>query len=258
MNLQSILDWSVALSQAAGEIAREYYQQSFLTHWKTDASPVTDADLAIERFLRQAIVKQYPEHDILGEEAGQTSTNSDYLWILDPIDGTRSFARGLPVFGIQMALCYLQKPILGVIHFPVLHETIYAADGLGCFWNGKTCRVSEIDEPTRSLIYVHERNLARERSPALNSWLQLFPVERNWGDCYSFVQVITGRAEFAIDPRMQVWDSAPLPVLVQEAGGVFLDWNGENTIWTGSAIVSNQRFVEQIRDIILHKINPVL
>lgn len=218
--------------------------------WKADNSPVTALDRRIEAQLRQALAEHFPTHGVLGEEAGGEIADCDYAWILDPIDGTRSFARGIPVFGIQLALTHRQRPILGVIHLPALGETLAAADGLGCRLNGELCRVSSMADPARALIHVHERQLARERSPALDAWLAGCQLERNWGDCYSFVLVASGRAEAALDPRMEVWDSAPLPVLLREAGGSFSDWQGLDTIWSGSVVTSNAALAGVLRDLL--------
>lgn len=241
--LQAYLDTALGLAREAGQQALHVFHQPELLKqrisWKADASPVTATDQALERYLRTELSQRYPEHGILGEEYGASQQQNDYLWILDPIDGTRSFARGIPVFGIQLALCYQRQPVLGVIALPALGETVAAAQGLGCRWNGRPCKVSDVAQPEQALVYVHERELARERCLPLGPWLTGCQLERNWGDCYSFVQVITGRAEAALDPRMQVWDSAPLPVLVQEAGGQFFDWQGNSSIWSGSVVVSN-------------------
>ncbi len=236
--LSRTLDFANTLTREAGEMAMKHFRHSKRVEYKADRSPVTLADREIEQFLRSEIERQFPEHQILGEEFDAKTSASDYTWILDPIDGTRSFAHGIPVFGIQMALVYKKKPVVGVIHLPALGEHIAAARGLGCRWNEETCRVSAQQQVERLLVHVHERELSRQTAPKLSPWLAQTENERNWGDCYSFILVATGRAEVAMDPRMQVWDTAPLPVLVEEAGGVFFDWQGENSIWTGSAVTT--------------------
>ncbi|PKL79830.1 MAG: histidinol phosphate phosphatase [Candidatus Melainabacteria bacterium HGW-Melainabacteria-1] len=237
--LADVLEQAESLARAAGAMAMQRFGRAQRVDWKPDASPVTESDLLIEAWLRQELSARFPQHGILGEESGGAQADAEYLWILDPIDGTRSYARGIPIFGIQLALAWHGKPILGVIHLPALGETVAAASGLGCRFNGEPCRVSEIRDPARALVMVHERDLARARSPALQSWLEQIQIERNWGDCYSFVLVATGRAEVALDPRMQVWDNGPLPVILREAGGHFSDWQGADTIWTGSAVTAN-------------------
>lgn len=256
--LQAALNFAAALGQQAGQLALDAFGGAQAVEWKPDDSPVTATDRAIERWLRARIAAQYPDHGILGEEAGGSAADTEYAWILDPIDGTRSFARGIPVFGVQLALVRAGRPILGVIHLPALGETVAAAEGLGCSFNGQPCRVSTIADPARALIHVHERELARARSPLLDSWLAGCQLERNWGDCYSFVLVATGRAEAALDPRMQVWDNGPLPVLVREAGGVFCDWQGQDSIWTGSAVACNAVLAPALLDHLQRRSGPML
>lgn len=260
--LAGCLNQALSWAESAGQLALERFQQPQQVDWKPDASPVTESDHLIENYLSEQITRAYPHHLILGEESALPAheliaRQAEYCWILDPIDGTRSYARGIPVFGIQLALCRQGVPILGLIHLPALRETVSAALGLGCQFNGQACRVSKRSQQ-EALVYVHERELARSRAPGLESWLQQVQLERNWGDCYSFVQVISGRAEAAMDPRMQVWDSAPLPILVQEAGGVFMDWCGQTTIWSGSALLCNAALAAPLRDIIQSANQPVL
>lgn len=242
------------LSREAGQMAMHYFRSDLRlqTEYKNDLSPVTQADREIELFLRKAIQKHYPEHGILGEEFGQESpvTPCDYQWILDPIDGTRSFAHGIPVFGIQLALTYKGTPILGVIHLPALQEHIAAAQDMGCFWNGEKARVSQQTQHKHVLAHIHERDLARSQAPPLAGWLAQIENERNWGDCYSFVLAATGRVEVAMDPRMQVWDSAPLPILMREAGGVFFDWQGQDSIWTGSVVCTTPHWASILRPLL--------
>jgi histidinol-phosphatase len=255
MELNKVFDFAQTIAREAGQMAMDYFRQPQLlrTAYKEDRSPVTVADRAIEDFLRQHIQRAFPDHDILGEEQGalagrqNSGQAADYLWILDPIDGTRSFAHGIPVFGVQVALIYRQQPIIGVIHLPALQEHVAAAEGLGCFWNGEKARVSTHAAVEHLLVHVHERDLARERAVALGPWLQQVEHERNWGDCYSFVLAATGRVELAMDPRMQIWDSAPLPVLMKEAGGVFFDWQGQDSIWTGSVVCTTPIWASKVR-----------
>lgn len=248
MHLSLLLNESRQLAREAGQLALQYFRQpaALQLQWKDDGSPVTAADRAVESFLREALQARWPEHGILGEEDGLQATASDWLWILDPIDGTRSFARGIPVFGVQLALCYRREPVLGVIDLPALGEQVAAAEGLGCFWNGERCRVSDERRLSHSLIQLHEQGLARQQLPALDALLASAQLERNWGDCYSFVLAATGRAEAALDPRMQVWDSAPLPVLIREAGGVFLSWRGGSSIWDHSVACMNTAMAERL------------
>lgn len=260
-DLQTILTLAEALAREAGQLALRHFgrrHDSSAVSWKSDASPVTQTDQAVEVFLRQGLSSHFPEHGLLGEEQGPERESAKLCWIIDPIDGTRSFARGIPIFGIQLALVYQGRPVLGVIDLPALGETVCAADGLGCYLNGERTQVSGISDPAQALIHVHERDLARGRSPRLGPWLEGVQLERNWGDCYSFILVATGRAEAALDPRMQVWDSAPLPVLLREAGGWFSDWEGNDSIWTGSVVTANALLAPRLLDLLQAADKPVL
>lgn len=247
--MKSILAEAEALSREAGKIAMHYFQQPLTIERKEDQSPVTEADREIELFLRQALSQRYPDHGILGEEWGEIRPESDWQWILDPIDGTRSFARGIPIFGIQLALAYRKKPILGVIHLPALGEHIAALEGHGCHWNGKPCFVSK-RSAQEAVVHAHEWDLINKQSPDLFQWLSQREHLRNWGDCYSFVLLATGRIEAALDPRMQIWDSAPLPVLIKEAGGIFMDWQEQDSIWSGQVIAGTPEIISQIKPIL--------
>ncbi|MGV3526356.1 MAG: inositol monophosphatase family protein [Candidatus Sericytochromatia bacterium] len=244
--LSSWLSHAVELAQKAGQMAlADFRRPDLAIRWKADHSPVTDTDQQIEAWLREQLQLRHPAHTILGEEEGG-ELGAEWTWVLDPIDGTRSFARGIPIFGVQLALLYQLEPVLGVIHLPALGETVAAAQGLGCRFNGQPCRVSQEGKLARALVHLHEQPLVQDRSPQLWDWLQGAQLQRNWGDCYSFVLVATGRAEAALDPRMQLWDSAPLPILLREAGGVFVDWAGQPTVHTGSAVAVNQALAPEL------------
>lgn len=251
--LKDTLAIAEEIALAAGQLAMQNFARRHRPEqvsWKGDDSPVTATDKAVEALLRQELRQAFPEQGLLGEEADSENAAADFCWILDPIDGTRSFTRGIPIFGIQLALAYQGRPILGLIHLPALGETVKAAEGLGCWLNGERCQVSEIDKPERAFVHIHERDLARSLAPRLGPWLDTVQIERNWGDCYSFILVATGRVEAALDPRMQVWDSAPLPVLVREAGGFFSDWEGRDSIWTGSVLTANAALAPRLLDLL--------
>src|SRR5262249_45017515 len=226
--LDEILDFAIGAAREAGKVTLDFFRTGVAVQSKPDQSPVTMADLRAEEKLRELIGSKYPDHDITGEEYGETARSSRYRWILDPIDGTQSFIRGVGMYGVLIGLEIDGQPVLGVANFPALGEIVYAARGLGCYWNGRPVRVSEIkslgdatllmtDVPS---LYQHGRGQAYQRlSRAVR-------FERTWGDCYGHILVATGRAEIMLDPVMNVWDCAPLLPILQEAGGTFTDWNG--------------------------------
>jgi len=251
--LDEMLDFAISAAREAGRITLEFFQTGLAVQTKKDSSPVTMADLRGEEKLRDLIGSKYPDHDITGEEFGETARNSPYRWILDPIDGTQSFVRGVGLYGVLIGLEFDGEPVLGVAHFPALNETVYAARNLGCHWNGRRARVSEVnrlgdaallmtDVPS---LYQHGRGEAYERLS------QTVRFQRSWGDCYGHMLVATGRAEIMLDPIMNVWDCAPLLPILQEAGGTFTDWNGVATIRGGNAFSTNGFLFDQVRDIIV-------
>ena len=252
-HLDEMLEFAIGAAREAGKITLEYFQTDLAIKTKSDQSPVTMADLRAEERLRQLIASRYPDHDITGEEYGETAQSSQYRWILDPIDGTQTFIRGVGMYGVLIGLELDGQSVLGVASFPALGEIVYAARGLGCYWNGRRVRVSEIKNLAQAALlmtdvpslYAHGRGRAYDR---LSGSVRL---ERTWGDCYGHILVATGRAEIMLDPVMNVWDSAPLLPILQEAGGTFTDWNGVPTIRGGNAISTNKFLFDQVREIIL-------
>jgi histidinol phosphatase-like enzyme (inositol monophosphatase family) len=251
-HLDEMLDFAIGAAREAGRITLEYFQTDLTVNTKSDRSPVTMADLRAEERLRQLIEASYPDHDVTGEEYGETTRSSEYRWILDPIDGTQSFIRGVAMYGVLVGLEQNGQPVLGVADFPALGETVYAARGLGCYSNGRRVRVSEVGDLAEAVLlmtdvpalYTHGRGQAYEQ---LSRTVRL---ERTWGDCYGHVLVATGRAEIMLDPVMNVWDCAPLLPIVQEAGGCFTDWNGVPTIRGGNALSTNKLLFDQVKRII--------
>src|SRR5918992_4317853 len=141
---RTMLDFAVDAAWQAGKITLEYFQTGTPVERKADASPVTLADRRAEEKLREGIQRTFPDHGILGEEFGEVAGRSPYRWVLDPLDGTRSFIQGVPLYGVMMGLEHQGQPVLGVVHFPALGETVYAAKGEGCYWNGRRARVSAV------------------------------------------------------------------------------------------------------------------
>ncbi|HEV7731459.1 MAG TPA: histidinol-phosphatase [Candidatus Binatia bacterium] len=209
------------------------------TEWKADTSPVTKADREAERLMRDLIGRAFPDHAILGEEEGETAGTAPYRWILDPLDGTRTFVRGVPLYGTLVGLEAHGEPVVGVVYMPALDEMVSAAHGLGCRWNGRICRVSSTTTLDDALLCVTDERMARARSGAFDRLAATVPLQRTWADCYAYVLVATGRAEIAMDPIMNVWDCAALLPIVEEAGGRFTDWKGTRTIHGNESVATN-------------------
>ena len=256
-HLDEMLDFAISAAQEAGRVTLEFFRSDLAVRTKGDRSPVTMADLKAEEKLRELISSRYPDHDITGEEYGETSKSSQYRWILDPIDGTQSFIRGVGMYGVLIGLELGGQPVLGVANFPALGELVYAARGLGCYWNGRRIRASEIADISEATLLMTDVPALYEygRGQAYRQLSGLVRLERTWGDCYGHILVATGRAEIMLDPVMNVWDCAPLLPILQEAGGTFTDWNGVATIRGGNALSTNGRLFDRVKEIILESTN---
>lgn len=249
--LKTELEFAVALARAAGEITLRYFGRRLNVETKADDSPVTVADRETETFLRAEITNRFPTDAILGEEFGEQSGTSGRRWIVDPIDGTFSFIRGVPLYGVLIGLEQAGEAHLGVAHVPALSETVYARRGGGCFWNGEPARVSNVTSLTNALV------LATDFGTCAAYGLGETAVEierrararRTWGDCYGHLLIATGRADVMLDPVLGIWDAAALLPILEEAGGTFTDWNGVPTINGGNGISTNRALLQEILQI---------
>ncbi|HEX8164101.1 MAG TPA: histidinol-phosphatase [Pyrinomonadaceae bacterium] len=250
--LQELTDFAVRLAREAGEITRGYFRGSFVAERKRDGSPVTVADREAEGHLRRAISAAFPDDAIHGEEEGEREGASDRRWIIDPIDGTYSFVRGVPLFGVLIGLEIGGEVALGVVNLPALHELIHAARGLGCFLNGEPARVSAARSLDEALLLSTDFGTCERYGfgAAAERLQSRAAARRTWGDCYGHVLVATGRADVMLDPVMNVWDCAALQPIIEEAGGTFTDWGGRRTIRGGNAVSTNGALFESVMDAI--------
>ncbi len=258
--LQQRLDLAITAATQAGRHTLQYFRASDLTiETKPDHTPVTRADKESEQILRAYLAQHFPQDTIVGEEFGTQHGTSDYRWYLDPIDGTHSFIRGVPLFGVMMGLEHKDEAAAGVIVFPALNEIVYAAKGLGAWWSDsldpikpKEARVTQVSNlsdaclsttSTRSFDRIGKSNQFQKLSYSVD-------VHRGLPDCYGHYLVATGRAEIMIDPFMNVWDSAPLQSIIEEAGGKFTDLQNNPTIHGNSAISTNGLLHDQVLEIL--------
>jgi histidinol-phosphatase len=241
ITLRTLLDFAADAAWQAGQLTLGHFQTALAVEWKGDNSPVTAADRGSEQLLRRMIEQRFPDHAIVGEEFGETDRDSQYRWIIDPIDGTRSFVRGVPLYGVLIGLELAGEAVLGVVNFPALREMVAAAKGEGCRWNGRPARVSAIASADQSLLlYTDAAEFARQvRSRTWDRLQAATHTQRSWGDCYGHCLVATGRAEVMLDPVLSVWDAAPLLPILEEAGGTFTDWNGVPTIHGRNGMSTN-------------------
>ncbi len=253
--LQTFLEFALDAAWQAGRITLSYFQTGIQPDRKSDNSPVTIADRQAEQKLRELIHNHWPNHGIIGEEFGEEKSTSGYVWTIDPIDGTKSFVQGVPLYAVLIALTDGKRPLVGVAHFPALNETLYATQGGGCYWNGRRAHVSTVQSLKDAVILTSELNNFENQDRG-NGWQKLIEstyFQRTWGDAYGYSLVATGRAEIMLDPWMAVWDCGPLQLILEEAGGTFTDWQGNPTIYAGESIATNSLLFDEVMKLVKEK-----
>jgi histidinol-phosphatase len=250
-DLESLRSFAEDVAVEAGKVTLKHFQKNIEIDKKEDGTPVTTADRKAEEYIRARIVAEFPSHSILGEEEGERPGRSTYRWIIDPIDGTQSFIRGIPLYTVLLALEYEREPQVGVIHVPPLGETVSAANGVGAFYNGTPCQVSTTEHLADAWVQVTDyAELSRRRPEFAKRLLTESYSCRAWGDAYGYLLVATGRVDVMIDPIMNIWDIAPLKPIITEAGGVFTDLDGIDNAMGTSALASNSMLHREIIDLI--------
>ena len=232
------LDLARELAQAAGERTLRWFRAPDLAvEQKVDGTPVTAADRDAERFLRTELLDAFPDDGVLGEEEAPTPSRSGRRWILDPIDGTKAFTCGVPLYANLLALEDEHGIAIGVINLPALGETVWAGRGLGCWSERGPARVSE--QTTVSGAYVMSSSITTWSERQLEMVEGAGGILRTWGDGYGYALVATGRVAAMVDPIVEPYDVGPMPVVLAEAGGRFTDLAGHETIEGGSGLASN-------------------
>ena len=256
--LAELADVARELALRAGEITLKYFGEVLAAELKADGSPVTRADREAEELLRSEIHGRYPDHSILGEEFEEHVGLAPVRWILDPIDGTRAFMRGVPLYSVLIGIEVENEPLVGVAHFPALRETVVATRGGGCRWwpsgsqSPVVAQVSQVSELDQALAATTdpERVLASPVGSGWRSLSQRVEMVRGWGDAYGHTLVATGRADVMVDPILSPWDAAPLLPIVIEAGGRFTDLQGGETIHGGSGVSTNGHLHPSVLEIL--------
>lgn len=264
--LRDRLDTAIVLALEAADSTLAYFQSDLLVEHKSDGSPVTVADRAAEELLRQGLARACPDDTVIGEEFGETVGTSGYAWFLDPIDGTQSFIRGVPLYGTMIGIERESETVAGVIVFPALREIIFAAKGLGAHYavqipsgakgprglGTRRARVSSVqDVRNASLSCTSPRSwedagLGKQHHALQNA----VRMTRGYGDCYGHYLVATGRLDIMVDARMYPWDNAPLLPIIVESGGRFTDMTGKATIHSSTAISTNGLVHERVLEIL--------
>ncbi|WP_196782286.1 histidinol-phosphatase [Bremerella volcania] len=256
-DLEKRLETARRLARVAGKSTLEHFQRADLSfEKKEDASPVTVADQNAEKIIRKGLKDEFPDDGIIGEEFGSEEGSTGYNWIVDPIDGTKAFIAGVPLFGTMIGVEKDGKSRLGVVYIPGLDEMISASEGQGAWYErphhdpiraqvNKTPKLADGVMVTSQVSTFNKRN-------ATQGFLELEErsfVTRTWGDCYGYMLVATGRAVCMIDPMMSIWDAAALQPIMEEAGGTFTSWTGESTIYSGDGIGTNGLVLEEILEV---------
>ena len=249
---ETLLQAVAELATLAGDEANRFFRQGIAVEFKGDGSPVTAADRGAETVAREWIRARFPSDGILGEEFGLERPDAPRRWVLDPIDGTKSFIHGVALWGTLVAVVEGETVLAGAVYAPPSKELIAAAPGLGAWFNGSRTRVSATSSLAEATLLVtddrfEDRPVRRERWQRLSSAAR---IVRTWGDCYGYLMVATGRADIMVDDRMNPWDAAAVQVVTEEAGGCFTDFRGRATAFGGDSIGTNAALATAVRDIL--------
>jgi histidinol-phosphatase len=257
-DLDQRLTFGLQAASVAQELILQHYQSAQLSvEAKADASPVTVADRGAEQLIRERLADAFPQDGVFGEEFGESPGTNGYRWILDPIDGTKAFVAGVPLFGTMIGLERDGECVLGVVRFPALDEVAYARRGGGTWWQRgndapRQTHVTRTPRLADSLLCFTDVDgwVKVGRLDAFNRLCETARISRGWGDCYGHTLVALGRIDVMIDPLLNPWDAAAIVPLVIEAGGTFVDWTGAATIHGGNGVSSNGRVQREVLEIL--------
>ncbi|MDP8951793.1 MAG: inositol monophosphatase family protein [Actinomycetota bacterium] len=251
--MRSYLDFAVQTAHEAGRLTLGYFRAGVRHDFKPDDTPVTVADREAEQLIRAKIGAKYPDHTIVGEEYGvEEGVEASHRWIVDPIDGTKSFIRGVPLYGVLIGLEIEGVCEAGVAYFPALDEMVYAATGEGCYWNGRRAQVAPTERLERSTVSFTDP-ASFDKLGRTGAWRRIQEstyYRVGWSDAYGHALVATGRLELMLDPIMNPWDCAPFPPILREAGGYFGDWSGEETIYGDEGLSTTQTLLPQVLQLV--------
>jgi histidinol-phosphatase len=238
---RSRYELAVQTAHKAAQLAQRYFDGTFAIEWKTDHSPVTVADREAEQLLRQTLLAAFPHDGFLGEEFGDTPGTSGYRWIIDPIDGTRSFVRGIPLWATLVGLEYRDEQIAGIADAPALGHAYRALRGDGAYCNNRRIHVSDVNELSQALVFYSSLSwfIKAGHQETFCELVRRTERTRGFGDFYGFVLVAQGSGELMVEHGVHAWDVAAIKPLIEEAGGRFSDWEGGTSIHRPDVIVSN-------------------
>jgi histidinol-phosphatase len=251
---QTMLDNAVEILRAAGAFTMQWFDNPALDIiTKSDGTPVTEADRGAEQIVRDRLAALHPEDSILGEELDDYIGSSSRTWIVDPIDGTKAFTRGVPLYSNLLAVVDEHGPLIGVINLPALNTTVYAGRGLGCFRDGRPVHVSDRTDPSRCVLSTS--GFGTWSDDALLGVKRAGFELRTWGDGYGYAMVACGALDAMVDPQVSLWDIAPMPVIFEEAGGTFTGTDGNEVSLVPGSNVSGVASNGLVHDAVIAAIN---
>ncbi len=250
-DIKELLEAAKEIAYLGGQHTLKYFKKDFEVISKADDSPVTIADRETEQVIREEILKRYPDHGIIGEEFGITNEDSSIQWVLDPIDGTKSFIHGVPFYTTLIGIMIDNEPVVGVINAPALDELCAAGIGLGATLNNEPCSVAHTENMEDATFLVTEIRRFQEcgMEPAFQELMSQTKIHRTWGDAYGHMMVAIGRADIMFDPILNIWDAAALLPVLKEAGGIFSDTDGVETIHSGNGFSTNKALYPKVKAI---------
>lgn len=256
-SLETLMQAAHDAAIVAGVVAMKHFRTGLSVETKNDGSPVTIADRSAEQAVREWIKARFPADGVLGEEFGEYRGTSGRRWIVDPIDGTKSFVRGVPLWGSLVAVVEGERVLAGAASYAPVGETLAAAIGCGAWCSGTRAHVSDVSSLEAATVLITDDRWIT--APITRGgWEQVSrraAVARTWGDCFGYLLVATGRAEVMVDMVMNPWDAACFLPIINEAGGVFTDLHGNPTAFGGHSLATNAMLATEVRSL-LHAVNP--
>lgn len=242
------MEYALKVVRASERITLKYFRSKFRVDYKSDKSPVTIADKSCEKFLIGELSKKFPGHGVFGEEFGDRSAGSEFRWIIDPIDGTRNFTRGIPYWGTLCGLEHNGEMVAGIMALPALKKVYYASKKHGAFCSGQRIRVSKLKDLGKSTVVFGGLSyfVGTKYEKAFLDIVKSSYHDRGFGDCFGYTFVAKGQAEAMLDPIVSPWDVAAIKPIIEEAGGVFTDFEGNSTIYNGTGLAGNPYLHEVI------------
>jgi myo-inositol-1(or 4)-monophosphatase len=252
MGTNDFARFAATLAEKSGAIIKRYYAADNVDiEMKGDSTPVTKADRDAEALMRDLIRKTYPEHGIIGEEFGEENTDAEFVWTLDPIDGTVSFASGCPLFGTLIGLLHQNTPLLGAIHQPLLNQ-LCLGDGERTTLNDQPVQLRNVSRLADATLLTTDIKAIRgtRHEDGFERLLDRTYLFRTWGDCYGYLLVACGKADIMLDLDMKIWDITPLIPIIRGGNGIITTWPGGDASQGGSCIATSHALHPQVLEIL--------